>query len=78
MVDGKVILVTGAASGIGRASALALARAGARLVLGDVAAAGEDIAGAGRAADERRVTWANASLRLKCSASPFDCNLRKR
>jgi NAD(P)-dependent dehydrogenase (short-subunit alcohol dehydrogenase family) len=49
MADDKVILVTGAASGIGRATALALARAGARLVLGDVAAAGEDIAREARA-----------------------------
>ena len=49
MVDGKVILVTGAASGIGRATALALAHAGARLVLGDVAAAGEGIACEARA-----------------------------
>jgi NAD(P)-dependent dehydrogenase (short-subunit alcohol dehydrogenase family) len=48
-VDGKVVLVTGAASGIGRATAVALAREGARLVLGDAAAAGEDTARAARA-----------------------------
>jgi NAD(P)-dependent dehydrogenase (short-subunit alcohol dehydrogenase family) len=35
-VDGRLFLVTGAASGIGRATALAAARAGARLVLTDV------------------------------------------
>ncbi|MGE0151275.1 MAG: glucose 1-dehydrogenase [Reyranellaceae bacterium] len=44
-VDGKVIIVTGAASGIGRATAGLLAREGARLVLTDVAAeAGEALA----------------------------------
>jgi NAD(P)-dependent dehydrogenase (short-subunit alcohol dehydrogenase family) len=51
IVDGKVTLVTGAASGIGRAAALAFAREGARLVLSDRdAAGGEASAAAARAA----------------------------
>jgi NAD(P)-dependent dehydrogenase (short-subunit alcohol dehydrogenase family) len=50
-LDGKVVLVTGAASGIGRATALAFAREGATLALVDRDAAGlasarEEIGGA--------------------------------
>lgn len=40
--DGKVALVTGAASGIGRATALAFAREGARVGVVDLAAAGAE------------------------------------
>ncbi|HEX5131634.1 MAG TPA: SDR family NAD(P)-dependent oxidoreductase, partial [Candidatus Krumholzibacteria bacterium] len=39
-LQGKVGLVTGAGSGIGRACALAMARAGAKVVVSDVAPAG--------------------------------------
>jgi NAD(P)-dependent dehydrogenase (short-subunit alcohol dehydrogenase family) len=34
--EGKVVLVTGASTGIGRATAIAFANAGARLILGDI------------------------------------------
>lgn len=40
--EGKRVIVTGAASGIGRATALALAREGASLVVSDIDAAGLD------------------------------------
>jgi NAD(P)-dependent dehydrogenase (short-subunit alcohol dehydrogenase family) len=51
LVEGKVALVTGAASGIGRATARALVREGARVLLGDRdAAAGEAAAKELRAA----------------------------
>ena len=48
-LEGRTVLITGAASGIGRATALAFASEGARLVLGDVAPAGEETAAAARA-----------------------------
>lgn len=38
--DGKVVIVTGAASGLGRATALAFAQAGAKLALADIDEAG--------------------------------------
>lgn len=40
MLEGKAVLVTGAGSGIGRQSALALARYGARVAVADVVVAG--------------------------------------
>ena len=45
LVEGKVALVTGAARGIGRATARLFAREGARVVLADLLEEGEDVAG---------------------------------
>ena len=44
LVQGKVALVTGAAQGIGRASALAFAREGAKVMVSDANPAGEKVA----------------------------------
>lgn len=55
-LEGKVAVVTGGASGIGRAATLALARAGACVVVGDVADAGAaETAAAAEAAGGRAV-----------------------
>lgn len=52
MLTGRTILITGAARGLGRTIALELAKAGARLILGDINATGgqetaQKVAGAG-------------------------------
>ncbi|HET9014401.1 MAG TPA: glucose 1-dehydrogenase [Thermomicrobiaceae bacterium] len=44
LLDGKIALVTGAGSGIGRTAALAFAREGARVVAADVVDGGEEVA----------------------------------
>jgi len=59
--EGKVALVTGAASGMGKASAIALAREGASLLLGDV---NED--GLERSATEIREQGG------RCETQPYD------
>lgn len=63
-LDGKTALVTGSASGIGRATALALARRGASMILCDVNAAGlaeteQQIQAMGREVFARRVDVAD-------------------
>src|SRR5262249_25672450 len=42
LMTGKVVVITGGASGIGRATALAFARQGARVVIGDIDAKGAE------------------------------------
>ncbi len=51
LFSGKVVIVTGAGNGIGRAEALAFAKAGASVVVNDVGGA-RDGTGSGRAADD--------------------------
>ena len=75
-LDGKVAVITGAATGIGRASALLFARAGARLVLTDVR---EDVlaatVGAVRAAGgEAAPVVADLAQAARCAA-PVDAAL---
>lgn len=45
LFDGKVVVVTGAGGGIGRAHALAFAREGAKVVVNDIGAAAEEVVG---------------------------------
>jgi NAD(P)-dependent dehydrogenase (short-subunit alcohol dehydrogenase family) len=42
LIANKVVVVTGGASGVGRATAFAFAREGARVVIGDIDSAGAE------------------------------------
>lgn len=73
-LHGKTALVTGAASGIGRETALAFARRGADLVICDIdeaglAAAAEAIRGLGRAVQAERVDVSSADEMRAFAAS---------
>jgi NAD(P)-dependent dehydrogenase (short-subunit alcohol dehydrogenase family) len=74
-LDGKVALVTGAGNGLGRAEALALAEAGARLVLNDLArdpleALAEEIPGARTVAGDI-AEYATAEQLLRTALDSF-------
>lgn len=61
-LSGKVVIVTGAAGGIGRDASLVLARAGARLILTDVAAEGGEAAAAAVRGEGGEAVFAAADL----------------
>jgi NAD(P)-dependent dehydrogenase (short-subunit alcohol dehydrogenase family) len=75
--DGRVVLVTGAASGIGREHALEFARQGARVVVNDVAAPDavvEEIGALGGEAIAHRgdvSAWDTAELLVKTAVEAF-------
>jgi NAD(P)-dependent dehydrogenase (short-subunit alcohol dehydrogenase family) len=64
-LQGKVALVTGASAGIGRAIALAAAREGASLVLGDVAETGGNAVAAELTAKGAKAFFQRADIRRK-------------
>jgi len=61
-LDGKVAIVTGAASGIGRASAIAFAHAGAKVVVADIDAQGGEETVAQIAASGDQATFARVDV----------------
>lgn len=74
-LDGKVALVTGAASGIGRAIALACAREGAKVVVSDVDAAGgeETVAMVRRQSGDALFVRADVSVAADCERLVARC-----
>src|ERR1700761_2466637 len=55
MMDGKVVVVTGAGSGIGREIAIMMAAAGAKVIIADI---GASLAGSGESASPAQQTQA--------------------
>jgi 2-hydroxycyclohexanecarboxyl-CoA dehydrogenase len=67
----RAIIVTGGASGIGRATALLLARKGAKVLIGDVDAEGGRSVAAEGAADGSAIDYLPLDLTVKASVDDF-------
>jgi 2-hydroxycyclohexanecarboxyl-CoA dehydrogenase len=70
-LQGRTIVVTGGASGIGRATALLLAREGAKVIIGDIDAEGGRSAAEECAADGLFVDYRQLDLAVKTSVDNF-------
>jgi 2-hydroxycyclohexanecarboxyl-CoA dehydrogenase len=70
-MQGRAVIVTGGASGIGKAVAFLLAREGARILIGDVDEAGGDAAAAEGAAEGLAIDYLRLDLTDKLSIDDF-------
>ena len=74
----RTIIVTGGASGIGRATALLLAREGAKVLIGDVDAQGGRSAAAEGAANGFAIDYLPLDLTVKASVDDFVAAVHQR
>src|ERR1700730_17090478 len=70
-MQGRTVIVTGGASGIGKAVAFLLAREGARILIGDVDEAGGHAAAAEGAAEGLAIDYLRLDLTDKLSIDDF-------
>ena len=77
-MQGQSVVVTGAASGIGKATALLLAREGARVFIGDVDEPGGQAAAAEAAAEQLAVEYLPLDLTDPASIAGFAAAVNRR
>jgi 2-hydroxycyclohexanecarboxyl-CoA dehydrogenase len=77
-LQGRTVIVTGGASGIGRATALLLAREGATVFVGDIDQEGGRAAAAEGAADDLAIAYLPLDLTAKTSIDEFVAVVHRR
>jgi 2-hydroxycyclohexanecarboxyl-CoA dehydrogenase len=77
-MQGRTVIVTGGASGIGRATAFLLAREGARVLIGDVDEAGGAAAAAEGAAERFAIDYLRVDLTDKLAIDNFVASAHQR